>query len=71
MHEFKNVQIPNSGKVMVFCTVDDIARSLQVSPQTILREIKAGELEAMKIRRQYRVGPEALQDYIKRKNIIL
>jgi excisionase family DNA binding protein len=71
MQEHKSTQDQTARTITVFCTVSDIARSLKVSPQTILREIRAGELEAMKIRRQYRVGPGALQDYIRRKNILL
>jgi len=49
-------------------TIDEVARILKVSIQTIRRMIDEGELKAIKIRGQWRIKREDLQDYIDRKS---
>ena len=46
-----------------YMTVEEVAKRLLVSPQTILREIHEGNLQAVKIRGRYRVGETALEKY--------
>lgn len=45
-------------------TVDDIAGIIGVSRHTILRAIKAGELQAVKVGRGYRCTRQQVTDYI-------
>lgn len=49
-------------------TIEDVSRILRVSIQTVRRMIDEGELKAIKIRGQWRIKREDLQDYIDRKS---
>ena len=49
-------------------TIEEVARILKVSMQTVRRMIDEGELKAIKIRGQWRIKREDLQDYIDRKS---
>jgi excisionase family DNA binding protein len=44
-------------------TVGEVATRLRVSPVTVRRLIKSGDLEAVRIGRLVRVAPEAVADY--------
>jgi putative molybdopterin biosynthesis protein len=52
-----------------FYTLEDLAKKLQVSERTIMREIKAGKLRAFKVGRALRFTPEAVQEYIKQQEV--
>jgi excisionase family DNA binding protein len=47
-----------------FLTVADAARRASVSSKTIYREIRRGELRAMRIRSRYRITPEDFRCWI-------
>lgn len=47
---------------MIF-TIKEISDLLRVSPQTVLREIKAGELAAIKVGKRYKVEDADLEKY--------
>lgn len=52
-----------------YISVSDAARQLKIHPTTLLRAIKAGDLEAIKLGSHYRLTEEALQAYIVLKTI--
>jgi excisionase family DNA binding protein len=45
-------------------TPDQVAEYLQVSRATVYRLIRAGELDAVRVGRSYRVRREALQEFL-------
>jgi excisionase family DNA binding protein len=45
-------------------TIEEVARILKVSVQTVRRMIDEGELQARKIRGQWRIKREDLRNYI-------
>lgn len=45
-------------------TVSEVARILRVSPRTVYKIIQAGELQAIRVRGQYRITADALQIYL-------
>lgn len=47
-----------------YYTLEQVAKKLQVSERTIMREIKAGKIRAFKVGRALRFKPEAVQEYI-------
>jgi excisionase family DNA binding protein len=47
-------------------TLEEVAKRLSVSVQTVRRLITDGELRSVRIRFQLRVRPSDLQDYIDR-----
>lgn len=47
---------------MIF-TIKEISDLLRVSPQTVLREIKAGALAAIKVGKRYKVEDSDLENY--------
>lgn len=49
-------------------TIEEVARILKVSVQTVRRMIDESELKAIKIRGQWRIKREDLQDYIDRRS---
>lgn len=52
-----------------YYNLEQIATMLQVSERTIMREIKAGKLQAFKVGKSLRFTPEALQDYIRQQQV--
>jgi putative molybdopterin biosynthesis protein len=52
-----------------FYTLEQMAKMLEVSERTIMREIKAGKLRAFKVGRSLRFTPEAVQEYIQRQEV--
>ncbi len=50
---------------VVYLTVKDVAKRLQVSDQTVWRWIKDGKLPAINISGQYRISPSDLDEFIK------
>ena len=46
-----------------YMTVSEVAKKFAISKQTVLREIRDGNLEAIKIREQYRVPEAAVATY--------
>lgn len=47
-----------------FYTVSDLADLLQVTRATIYRLIRSGDLEAIRVRRDYRISNHALAAYL-------
>lgn len=47
-----------------FYTVKEVASILRVTPRTIWNMINSGELEAFKVRDEYRISESALSKYI-------
>lgn len=45
-------------------SLEQVAKMLQVSERTVMREIKAGKIQAFKVGRALRFTPEAVQAYI-------
>lgn len=45
----------------LYCSMDDAARALAVSRDTIRRMIRAGELDAVKIRKSVRITVASLE----------
>jgi len=52
-----------------FYTLEQVAKMLQVSERTIMREIKAGKISAFKAGRALRFKPEAVQAYIENQTV--
>lgn len=54
---------------VIFHTVSDIAKRLDVSDQTVRRWIKAGDLEALEFGSKigYRVSEESFQEFLNRR----
>jgi excisionase family DNA binding protein len=52
-----------------FFSLEQVANMFQVSERTILREIKAGKIRAFKAGRALRFTPEAIQEYIRNKEV--
>ena len=52
-----------------FYSLEHVAKMLQVSKRTIMREIKAGKIRAFKVGRALRFTPEAVQEYIQRQEV--
>ena len=50
----------------IFLTPKEVAETLKVTPRTIQRFIENGELEAVKVGRQYRITENALTSYLER-----
>ena len=50
---------------VVYLTVADVAKRLQVSNQTVWRWIKDGKLPAINISGQYRIAPDDLDKFLK------
>jgi excisionase family DNA binding protein len=46
-------------------SLEQVAKKLNVSERTILRQIQAGKLVGFKVGRAWRFRAEALEDYIK------
>jgi excisionase family DNA binding protein len=50
-----------------FYTVDEIAEKLAVSKYAVREWIKAGELQAFKLGKSYRISEEMFQAYLEKK----
>lgn len=58
--------MPSSGTE--FLTVPEVAQFLRVSTMTVYRLLRSGALPAVRIRWQYRVSREAVEDYLRRQS---
>lgn len=47
-------------------TTEDALEILKVSQRTLYRYIKAGQIKAIKLGREYRITEEALREFLKR-----
>ncbi|MCL1897297.1 MAG: helix-turn-helix domain-containing protein [Micrococcales bacterium] len=47
-----------------FYTVAEVAQMMRVSPMTIYRLIRSGELRALRVGHSYRVPAESLEDFM-------
>ena len=45
-------------------TVQQVAKELQLDPETIRRKIREGKLDAYSIGRHYRISEEQLQNFL-------
>jgi excisionase family DNA binding protein len=52
-----------------FYSLEQVAKMLQVSERTVMREIKAGKIEAFKVGKALRFTPEAVQTYVERQRV--
>ena len=64
---YENTCLRRASSMEELLTIEEVSRILKVSVQTVRRMIDEGELKAIKIRGQWRVKREDLQDYIDRK----
>jgi excisionase family DNA binding protein len=53
-----------------FYTVDEIAKKLMVSKYAVREWIKAGDLQAVKLGKSYRISEEMFQTYLEKKKTI-
>jgi excisionase family DNA binding protein len=53
-----------------FYTVDEIAEKLAVSKYAVREWIKAGQLQAIKLGKSYRISEEMFQAYLEKKKTI-
>ncbi len=51
-----------------FYTVKEVAAYLRVHPRTVRKMILDGEIQAIKVRDEYRIRPSALDDYIQKQS---
>ncbi len=49
---------------MVYLTVADVARQLQISEDTVRRWLKSGKLPALKIGKEWRIDPDDLKTFL-------
>lgn len=54
------------AEFMGWRTRKQVAELMKVSPQTVTREIMRGNLQAVKVGRQYRIPEASLRDYVNR-----
>lgn len=54
------------AELMEWRTRKQVADLMNVSPQTVTREILRGNLQAVKVGRQYRIPDASLREYVKR-----
>jgi excisionase family DNA binding protein len=47
-------------------TVDEVAKMLRVSTETIRKLIASGEIRAKRVGRQFRISQEALDEYLRK-----
>jgi len=47
-------------------TVEEVAKMLKVSKETVRRMVRDGELEAVHVRQRVRISKEALDKYLKK-----
>jgi putative molybdopterin biosynthesis protein len=52
-----------------FYSLEQVAKMLQVSERTVMREIKAGKLEAFKVGKSLRFTPEAVRTYVENQKV--
>jgi excisionase family DNA binding protein len=52
-------------------TVHEIAMALRVSPATVLRRIRAGELKAIRVGREWRVAKSEWSAYFERLAVVI
>jgi excisionase family DNA binding protein len=63
----KTISDTNGGhKLPSFLTTEEVLQYLKVNPRTIYRLIRAGELPAVRIGRQWRFRQSDLRDWIER-----
>ena len=53
-----------SKAIPIFYSLEDVADALGVSPKTVSRRIKTGELRCHRIGRQIRISDEDFRSYI-------
>jgi len=51
-----------------FYTVKEVAEYLRVHPRTIRKMILDGQVQAIKVRDEYRIRQSALEDYIQKQS---
>ena len=56
-------------QVTMFMSVENVAKSLDVSETTIKRLISAGKLSAVRVGRQLRISPDDLIKYVNQSKI--
>ena len=49
-----------------FLTVDEVAAQMRVSKMTVYRLVHAGDLEAVRVGRSFRVPEKAVEEYLGR-----
>jgi excisionase family DNA binding protein len=49
---------------MVYLTVEDVAKQLQVSTYTVRRWLKSGKLPAIKLGKEWRISPDDLEAFL-------
>lgn len=54
----------NSEPLETMLTVDEVAAIFNVSPRTVLRLIDSGEIQALRVGRQWRFRKEWVRDWI-------
>ena len=65
-------RVPTSERVAVmatgpnFLTVAEVAEHMRVSKMTVYRLVHAGDLEAVRVGRSFRVPEKAVEDYLGR-----
>lgn len=52
---------------MTYFTVDEIAETLRVNPQTIRRYLQSGKLNGVKLQGSWRISDADLQNFIERR----
>ena len=66
----KKTHRQHAGPASNLLSVPDVARRLNVSDKTVRRMIQAGELEAYKIRVQWRVSERDLCAFLARQRVL-
>ena len=56
----------SSARLPQYLTPDQIAKSLQLSRRTIMKEIRAGRLVAAWCANRARISPDALREWLER-----
>lgn len=63
--EHKVNELESMFRLEEYFSVPDIASSLKVNTITIQRKITNGEIEAVKIGREYRISKTSIEQYLK------
>jgi excisionase family DNA binding protein len=64
--DYKEMHVMRSHMSVKFYTIEEVAAILRVHHTKVRQLVAAGEIQATKVGKQYRISEEALQEYIAR-----
>lgn len=62
--ELRVEELSNAFSLDTYFTIQEVADSLKITPITIQRKISAGDIEAIKIGKEYRISKKAIESFL-------